>query len=620
MKTADTVNREQPEGFRRKKGVIGLKKLISALLSAAVVVLAFPAADTAAASGASIIDMHGTKTYLGYASDWSKSWNEGNFTDVTGEDVDCPGSLTVKAGTVGDVTVDGGGSKLTVTGGTMKDIRCVGSVDVSGGTVYSVQADGDVRLNKIGIRHDVSSGGEFTPSGAVTIGGSLEAEDVTIGSGATLSVADELTCYGSIVLGGGTVKTDAVDGDGTGKMEIKKYAGTLPVINNMDVIVLDSNNSVTSNGKLIAGRLAISQKAEFIASSTLELDTLEGPGTLSIHSGRLLIHDGVAYGPLLVFSDVVSKGTIAFKADRDAVYEDDVQLYDYSLEKETDGDVDEFRLTNDLSDGITLDHSSVLVDKNKPATVKAQVKPSLSKFAQGTKIVWELHGDTGDFSFTPDAASQSCKVSYTGTGSTQSRATIFAYLVDSRNEKLTDYKSDSCVVSVGSAGFACDTTGTYRFGANNVYYYKIMTSDVVAPNAVSSNPSAVSVAFSKKLDDGYLYQIANVGTGTAVITTTAADGTAVSFSAVGTGSGIVSDTPAQFSMKAGATYQFKFTVPGSGAYSFVAANSGVLKTVSVTRSGNAYFFKIRAVAPGCAGVYGQETGKPGVRQCVITVR
>ena len=147
-----------------------------------------------------------------------------------------------------------------------------------------------------------------------------------------------------------------------------------------------------------------------------------------------------------------------------------------------------------------------------------------------------------------------------------------------------------------------------------------MTSDIVAPNAVSSNPSAVSVAFSKKLDDGYLYQIANVGTGTAVITTTAADGTAVSFSAVGTGSGIVSDTPAQFSMKAGATYQFKFTVPGSGAYSFVAANSGVLKTVSVTRSGNAYFFKIRAVAPGCAGVYGQETGKPGVRQCVITVR
>lgn len=597
-----------------------MKKLVAAVLSAALIVLAFPAADSAAASESSVIDMHGTKTYIGPASDWGKTWEEGNFRDVTGEDVFCPGSLTVKAGTVGDITVEGGGSKLTVTGGTMKEIKCDGSVEVSGGTVYSIQADGDVKLNKVGVRRDVSSGGEFTASGAVTVGGSLEAEDVTVGSGVSLNVADRLSCYTGIVLNGGAVRADAIDGNGIAKMEIRKYAGTLPVVNNMNVILVDSNNSVASSGKLVAGRLTISQKAEFIASSTLELDTLEGPGTLSIQSGRLLLHYGVSYGPLLVFSDVVNTGSLAFRADRGAVYEGDVELYDYTLEKKTVGDFDEFRLTNDLSDGITLDHSSVSVMKNQQAAVKAQVRPPLSRFAAGTKIAWELHGDTNDFSFTPDAASQSCKVGYKGTGTAQSRATLVAYLVDSRGDRLTDYRSDSCVVTVGSTGLVCDTTGTYAFGANSVYYYKIVTSDVVAPNAVSSDPAAVPVAFSKKLDDGYLYQITNVGTGTAVITTTAADGTAVSFSAVGTGSGIVSDTPYQFSMKAGNTYQFKFTVSGSGAYSFASGNSAILKTVSVRQSGNAYFYKIRAAAPGCAGVYGQQTGKPGVRQCVVTVR
>lgn len=604
---------------RRRKGKFILKKLISAVLSAALIVLAFPAADHAASSGDSIIDMHGTRTYIGLSSDWSKSWSEKNFEDVTNEDVTCSGSLTVKAGTVGDVSVDGAGSKMTVKGGTVKNIRSSGSVEISGGTVYSVQAEGDVKLNKASVRRNVRTGGEFAASGSVSVGGPLEGEDITVGSGVTLNVADKIICLNNFTLSGGTVKADEVDGQDTAKTEIKKYSGTLPILSRMSSVQVDTGNSVTGNGKFTAGRLAIAQKSEFIAPSSIELDTLEGPGTLSIRSGKLLIHDGVTSEPLLIFSDVVSKGTLAFKADEDAVDEDDIQIYDYSLEKKTSGSIDEFRLTTDLSEGITMDHSSVSVDQNHPATVKAQVKPSLSRFAQGTKITWELHGDTSAFSYQADAASQSCKVSWNSGASAKSRATLVAYLVDSRGDKLTSYKSDSCVVSVGGTGLSCDTSGTYTFGANSVYYYKVTTTDAAAPNAVSSNPSAVSVAFSKQLPDGYLYQLTNVGTGTAVITTTSSYGPSASFNAVGTGSGIVSDTPFQFSMKAGSTYQFKFTVNGSGSYSFASGNSGVFKTVSLTRSGNAYYYKVRAGKTGGAGLYGAQTGKPGVRQCVVNV-
>ena len=138
--------------------------------------------------------------------------------------------------------------------------------------------------------------------------------------------------------------------------------------------------------------------------------------------------------------------------------------------------------------------------------------------------------------------------------------------------------------------------------------------------AVSSNPAAVSVAFDKSLPDGYLYRITNAGSGTAVITTTSAGGTSVSFVAMGTGSGVVSDTPYRFTMKAGATYQFKFTVPSSGTYGFASGNNAVARTVSTVRSGNAYYYKIRAVKPGVVGIYGQQTGKSGTRQAIVTVQ
>lgn len=598
-----------------------MKKFLSAVLSAALIVFAFPVGASAASSGDQIIDMHGTRTYIGLSSDWSKTWVESRFTDVTNEDVPPQdGSVTMKAGTVDDIRMNGSGSKLTVKGGTVKDIRSEGSVEISGGTVYSVNAEEDVKLNKATVRRDVKCGGELTASGTVAVGGSITAEDVTIGSGVTLNVSGDLTCTRDFELNGGSVKADEINGDDTGTLVINKYSGVLPDFSQMASIRVKSGTSVSSNGKLTVDQLILEQKADFTAASTLEVGTLTGPGTLSVHSGRLTIHDGVEGEPLLVFSDVVNKGTVAFRADENAVQEDDVQLYDYSLNRKNVGSMDEFILTSGLSDGITLDHSSIWLEKGRSASVKAQVKPALSKFAAGTKIVWELHGDTDAFTSSVDSSAQTCTVTCTKDASAKSRATLSAYLVDSRSDRLTDYRSDSCVFSVGTAGLVCDTTGTYTFGANNLYYYKITTTEVTAPSAVSSNPAAVSVAFDKSLPDGYLYRITNAGSGTAVITTTSAGGTSVSFVAMGTGSGVVSDTPYRFTMKAGATYQFKFTVPSSGTYGFASGNNAVARTVSTVRSGNAYYYKIRAVKPGVVGIYGQQTGKSGTRQAIVTVQ
>lgn len=190
--------------------------------------------------------------------------------------------------------------------------------------------------------------------------------------------------------------------------------------------------------------------------------------------------------------------------------------------------------------------------------------------------------------------------------------------------------------------FKSDTNGTYTFGENDHYFYKITTPDTFPPTAASSNPSAVTVQLSKKLADGFLFRITRVGAGEATITTTAGDGRSVSFVAVANSGSIVqptqpgkpsepsnpetpstdtvvSDTPEQFTMKAGSTYQFKFTPGNASPYTFSSGNSSILKNISTVKNGRDYYFKVKAVGTGAVGIYANKAGKGGPRVCVVTV-
>ena len=166
-----------------------------------------------------------------------------------------------------------------------------------------------------------------------------------------------------------------------------------------------------------------------------------------------------------------------------------------------------------------------------------------------------------------------------------------------------------------------DTVTPYTFGTNSTYVYKITTALPTAPVAVSPNPSAVSVAFYQKVAGGYLYKITNVNAGTALINTTASDGTSTSFMATGKAKGVVSDTTAPFTMKLGATYQFKLTlVGGATATPFVTTGNGsVLNVVSTVKSGNSFLVTIRAKGAGCTSVYTTMPGQQAIRQCTVTV-
>ena len=181
-----------------------------------------------------------------------------------------------------------------------------------------------------------------------------------------------------------------------------------------------------------------------------------------------------------------------------------------------------------------------------------------------------------------------------------------------------------------SSPLKCDTTAPYTFGSNSSYYYKVFTTSATQPTATSSNPSAVSVTFGKKVSDGYIFQINNVGTGTAVITTTTADGSSVSFQATGTkassgtapsSGSLACDTTYPFTIKRGNVYTFLFTPKGTvGTPQFTTGNSNVLITAGLKLRNGSYLLTVKGVGTGSTGVYATIPGQAPINYCTVNVQ
>lgn len=486
-----------------------MRKILGLVLCLSLIVGAVPFAADAATTDSWVIDKHGAKTYIGLTADWGKTWNEDNFTEVTNEDVDCSGNLTVKIGDVADITVSGSDSKIIITDGN----------------IGSIQADGNITLNGGTIKHDVESDQTITLSGKVTVGGDCVAEDITATGSTTATVSGSLIGSDTITLGSTGVKADEISGDLSGTLQIKNFTLTLPSI--VDMREIDVTGNCTVGEKIIAGNLSLPQKTELVANSTVELDTLTGPGTLAFTSGRLTIHDGVEDRPFIRFNNTVGNGSLAFKADSGVVDEDEIELYDFALEKDTSGGYDSFRLTDSIKEGITLSDSSVSVDSKNPALVKATVRPTLSNFATGTKIVWELHGETTAFTISPDSTKNTCKVSLNSSQTGSHKATLIAYLVDQRGDRLTDYKSDSCVITSGTpqtvnngSGLTLDTSNV-TIPVGGTYWVLAVTNSTVPPVQMSYNSAVATVGapvtYSANGKSGWLYPVKGVSKGEVTI-------------------------------------------------------------------------------------------------------
>ncbi len=518
-----------------------MKKTISILLSLAMMIFSMPVAAYAA-QDEGIIDKHGAKTYLGSPSDWSKAWNEDNFTEVTDENVHFSGKLTVKTGSVKDIKVTGSDSKLTITNGT----------------INSIESDGDITLTGGTIKRTVESDQKITFSGKVSIGGSCTADDITSTGNATATVSGALIGYDSITLNGEAIKASKISGESSATLEIKNYKLALPAVNDMGTIIIEG--SCTANDKIVTEDLVIKQKAELITRSAIEVGILEGPGTLSFNAGKLMIHNTITGKPLIRFNNTVGNGTVAFRADSSAVNEEDVRLYDFELEKDnSNSGYYSFILKNSIRDGVTFDKSSLGVDRKTPGMIKANIRPAFSEFATGTRLVWELHGDSSAFSISPDTSKNTCKVTLNSSKTGEYRATLIAYLVDKSGDRLSDYRSGSCTITSGTApsepsvnsGLTLDTSEV-TIPIGQTYWVLAITDSAAAPKQMSYNSSiatvGAAVAYNSNGKAGWVYPVTAVAKGKVTI-----DINGQKMIAKAAGGSIVVDT-ASYTMSPGKKY------------------------------------------------------------------
>jgi|GEM_PF-283614 len=175
--------------------------------------------------------------------------------------------------------------------------------------------------------------------------------------------------------------------------------------------------------------------------------------------------------------------------------------------------------------------------------------------------------------------------------------------------------------TIPATSFKLDTTNTYTFGVGGKYYFLVKTTSDTIPTVTSSSGS-VSVVFSKKVDGGYLFEIAGASRGTAVITAQIGNEVA-SFPVAVLGSSVLSDTTLPFNVNSGGDYCFKFTVMNgnSAIPRFTVGDGNSFTTRFIRIEGNVYFFSIRAVGASGAssGVYTTMPGEVPVRHCIVNV-
>lgn len=485
-----------------------MRKITSILLSIALLLFSVPMTAHAAQSDG-VIDKHGAKTYVGTAAAWGKAWDEDSFQEVTGKDVQYSGNLTVKNGDVKDITINGSDSKLVVLNGTMNSIETDGDITLTGGTV----------------KRNVASDGTITFNGGIKIGGTCTGQNITSSGSTTALVAGTVIGYNSITLTDKAIKASGFSGSNSASLNVKSYAFPLPAITDMGTVTIEGSN--TAYGKIEANTLTLNQKAELTAASTLDVDTLSGPGTLSFYSGKLTVNFAIQNKPLFYFINPVGNGTVAFRTDSGAISESDVRLYDFELSRDYSGGHYQFTLKNSIRDGITLEPSSVTVSSNTSALVRANVKPAFSQFADGTKIVWELHGNTTAFSISPDTSKNTCKVTVSGSKTDAAKATLLAYLVDKNGDRLSDYKSGSCSVTTGDPGVPTDNadfkldTANVTIPAGDTYWVLAITNSSTPPKQISYNSAIATVGAAKAYRSdgkaGWLYPVKGVSRGEVTI-------------------------------------------------------------------------------------------------------
>ena len=588
-------------------------------------------------SGTSEINKKSGTTYINKTTNNIPDWDDWDTTEkakaqaITGYEIALgTNALTVKGGSVGNVT-GSGGSTVTVEAGSVGDVKAttvsvedgsVGtikvtgtapSIDITGGKVKAIDAKsavvtidgGTISGNVVGKTVAIDSGDEDITT---TISGNVTAKDsddptITLDSSSDAKVEVTGSVKGAVTLTSENVTVGAVDADYVNDVAFEGFIGKLALKNTDDVaITVDGDSEVNASGKVTADTLTIDDGGKFMVEEGY-FNSVDGDGTLGVPAGKLFIEDSMVDVTLQLTSGLVA-GATAFEAYTDAVGPDDFVALGYSVDqKAKNDDVDKFVIKSVTFAGLAFDKTELSIAKGYEEKVTLSNYPDGTALPEGAQIEWAIDGNDDYITLTVEGNVGTIKVTdYNADYATDNKATVTATVVDEDGNEYDDYVVATAKVTgtaLPASTLTLDTK-TATVGVAGLYQFLAKSSSGAVVTAVSSDTQIATVTPYDLLDPrGAKFSVTGVAEGKATITATDANGATASFevTVVKVNGTLKADTTS-YKFAPGNVYDVKFTVTGSTATPVVTANG---KVVSVVSRGNGVY-RVTALNPGTAWV------------------
>ncbi|WP_326975529.1 hypothetical protein [Caproicibacter sp. BJN0012] len=550
-----------------------------------------------------------------------------------------------------DASVDGVKGKVNTL--TVDDAKKVGAIDLKAGNVNiddadvkvdsitskesaKIKVDSDNNVGDIKIKDDtgdseitMSSGSakSITSKGVVSLEGSEDDEPISVGTLSAREITldsddgavsvekvvsnatneDENGC--SIELIGDNTTVKAIDFVGFGTdLKTTDFQGTIPAPANATsddatFETTDEDDDVTVTGDADINAVTIEEDSKVVFEGKLSVDSIDGSGTMYIGANKLYVDEDATGVLVKVTDNTITAGSTIFTAASDAVDEDDLDFYGFTVKCNEGKSTDTFVVDQLQFAGLAMNKTSDKIVLNESATYTASAYAPGTSIPEGYSIEFDIEDNSGVFELTDNGngtATVKC-VDFDDVFSDENKATLEAYVVDEDGDEDDDYgmaETSLTALKTPEKTFTSDTNNDFTLASGASYQFKI-TDAAAAPVMTAGTAGIVDIANVGKSGNDYFIKVtakgaANAKTGIYV------NGTKLLVITVG---GVVCDTTKDITVKKGASYQYKVTASAAPTFGFGTA--GVFTSQLVSHSGNNYFYKVTAVgaAGASTGVY-----------------